>query len=124
MTLLDRLFGRAAVDELFSPAASVQRMLNVEAALVRAESQAGVIPAHVVEPIVSQCRVELFDLEALAEGSARAGNLTIPLIQQLATLVGAVDRDAVGYVHWGATSQDVIDTALALQLRRCTVAHR
>lgn len=117
MTLHGRLFGYAAVDDIFSPAASVQRMLDFEAALARAEAQAGVIPEQVVDPIVSRCRVELFDLDALAEGCALAGNLTIPLVQRLMALVTAVDRNAARYVHWAATSQDVVDTALALQLR-------
>lgn len=117
MTLTDRLFGSAAVDDLFSPTATVQRMLDFESALARAESKAGIIPADAGESIDSRCRVELFDLDALATGCARAGNLTIPLIQQLSALVMEVDPTAAAYVHWGATSQDVIDTALALQLR-------
>src|SRR5215472_15750188 len=118
MTLLDRLFGYDAVDELFTPAATVQRMLDFEAALARAESQAGVIPASHVEPIVNSCRVSLIDLDALARDAARAGNLIIPLIEQLSKRVAADDREAAKYVHWGATSQDVIDTALMLQLQR------
>ena len=117
MTLFGPLFGAVAVDEVFSPARTVQRMLDFEAALARAESQTGIIPGAAVDPIVSQCRVELFDLRILADGCARAGNLAIPLIQQLSASVATVDRDAARYVHWGATSQDVIDSALALQLR-------
>jgi 3-carboxy-cis,cis-muconate cycloisomerase len=118
MTLVGGLFGNPAVDEVFSPAASVQRMLDFEAALARAESQVGVIPAQLAGPIVRHCRVALFDLDALARDCARAGNLAIPLVQQLSALVAAGDPDAARYVHWGATSQDVIDTALVLQVNQ------
>ena len=117
MTLFDALFGATAVNEMFTSGATVQRMLDFEAALAGAESEAGVIPAGAVEPIRARCRAELFDLVALAAGAGRAGNIAIPLVQQLTALVDAVDPDAARYVHWGATSQDLIDTALVLQLR-------
>jgi 3-carboxy-cis,cis-muconate cycloisomerase len=117
MMIYDRLFRDTAVSEIFSAVNTVQRMLDFEAALARAESQTGVIPEHVSAPIVSQCRVDLFDLGGLADRCGQAGNLAIPVVEQLTALVDAVDHEAAGYVHWGATSQDVIDTALVLQLR-------
>ncbi len=117
MTLFEPLFGAPAVNAIFSPAGAVQRMLDFEAALAQAEAEAGVIPATAAERIRQHCDVEQFDLAVLATEAARAGNLAIPIIQRLTTLVAAVDPDASRYVHWGATSQDVIDTALVLQLR-------
>ncbi len=78
----------------FSPASSVQRMLDFEAALAQAEAEAGVIPATAAERIRQHCDVEQFDLAVLATEAARAGNLAIPIIQRLTTLVAAVDPDA------------------------------
>ena len=126
MLLLDGLFHDPAVDVIFSDAASVQAMLDFEAALSRAEAKSGVIPASAANSIASQCRAELFDLHALAQAAPSSGNLAIPLVKQLTALVAKQDTDAVRFVHWGATSQDVLDTALILQVRASldpTLAH-
>ncbi|MBV8820278.1 MAG: 3-carboxy-cis,cis-muconate cycloisomerase [Acidobacteriaceae bacterium] len=117
MALFDPLFGWHEVDELFTDHATVQRMLDFEAALARAEARTGLIPASVVEPIVCNCRAHFFDVATLAKSGARAGNVAIPLVKELTARVEASHRDAAGFVHWGATSQDVIDTATVLQLR-------
>ncbi|MBV9266906.1 MAG: 3-carboxy-cis,cis-muconate cycloisomerase [Acidobacteriaceae bacterium] len=117
MALLDRLFGWLAVDQVFTDATTVQRMLDFEAALAWAEAQAEVIPSSAVEPIAAMCDVRLFDLGAISESAARSGNIAIPLIKELTAKVAASDKKAAGFVHWGATSQDVIDTATILQLR-------
>jgi 3-carboxy-cis,cis-muconate cycloisomerase len=101
----------------FTPAGHVQAMLDIEAALAEALAEAGVIPAASVPPIRGAARAELYDLAALAEEAARAGNILIPLVKQLTARVAEVDAMAAGHVHWGATSQDVIDTAVVLQLR-------
>jgi 3-carboxy-cis,cis-muconate cycloisomerase len=111
------MFATEPMLALFSDRASVQRMLDVEAALARAEAQHGVIPAPAVEPIVAACNAERIDLAALAQAAAAAGNLAIPLVRQLTARVAEADPEAAKYVHWGATSQDVLDTALVLQLR-------
>jgi 3-carboxy-cis,cis-muconate cycloisomerase len=118
MTLYDSLFRYEAVTKLFTDAACLQAMLDVEAALARAESAARVIPSSAATAIAAKCRAELFDTKTLIEGAALAGNLAIPLVQQLRDLVAAHDNDAANFVHWGATSQDVIDTSLALRLRK------
>src|ERR1700688_5136550 len=60
---------------------------------------------------------EAFDANALAEAATRSGNLAIPLVKALTAAVARVDAEAARYVHWGATSQDVIDTAGMLTLR-------
>ncbi len=92
-------------------------MLDVEAALAEAEASLGIIPASAAGTIRAAARAELYDTEHVAADSTRAGNHAIPLITQLTQRVASQDPDAARYVHWGATSQDIIDTALALQLR-------
>jgi len=117
MNLLDPLFGSEAIDKIFADRSRLQRMLDFEAALARAEAGTDVIPESAAAPIANQCRADLFDLPALARAAASAGNLVIPMVKQLTDLVGKNDKEAVRYVHWGATSQDAIDTGLVLQLR-------
>src|SRR6516162_4214451 len=95
----------------------LQRMLDFEAALARVEAATGVIPKAAAEPIAKACKVSSFDLAALAEAAPRSGNLAIPLVRALTAKVGRSDPEAARYVHWGATSQDVIDTAAMLTLR-------
>jgi 3-carboxy-cis,cis-muconate cycloisomerase len=104
---------RAVCDDL----ACLQNMLDFEAALARAEAAAGVIPASAVGPIAKACKAGSFDLAGLAEAATRSGNLAIPLVKALTSEVAKADADAARYVHWGATSQDVIDTATMLTLR-------
>jgi 3-carboxy-cis,cis-muconate cycloisomerase len=98
-------------------ATTVQHMLDFEAALARAEAATGVIAGSAVEPIAKACKAESFDLAALAEAATRCGNLAIPLVKALTANVAKADGEAGRYVHWGATSQDVIDTAAMLTLR-------
>lgn len=118
MNLLDPLFRSQAIEKVFSNRATLQGMLDFEAALARAESRAGFIPASVAPAIEAKCRAELYDMTALARAAASAGNLAIPLVKQLTVLVAQKDKEASRYVHWGATSQDAIDTGRTLQLRQ------
>jgi 3-carboxy-cis,cis-muconate cycloisomerase len=122
MNLLDPLFGWDVTDKIFSDAVRVQRMLDFEAALARAEAKQSVVPNDVAAPIRHQCQVDLFDLSALGQEAASAGNLAIPLVKELTHLVAQDHPKAARYVHWGATSQDVIDTGLVLQLRDALAA--
>jgi 3-carboxy-cis,cis-muconate cycloisomerase len=118
MALLDPLFGSAAMCEIFSDTARLQRMLDFEAALSRAEARCGVIPADAAPAIVAKCKAELMDADALATATAAALNPAIPLVKQLTALVAKDDPEAARFVHWGATSQDANDTGLVLQMRR------
>ena len=118
MSLLDPLFRSPAVADILSDKSCIQAMLDFEGALARAESRAGVISSGAAGAIESKCRAELFDLGAIGESAAVAGNLAIPMIKQLTALVAQRDKDAARYVHWGATSQDAIDTGRVLQLRQ------
>lgn len=117
MRLLDPLFATDRMREIFSDANRLQRLLDFEAALARALAQAGVAPAASAPAIQAQCHAKLYSHEALAKSSALAGNLAIPLVKELTTLVAQSDSAAAGFVHLGATSQDAIDTGLVLQLR-------
>jgi 3-carboxy-cis,cis-muconate cycloisomerase len=115
--LTDALFTTEAMRALFSDRNRVQAMLDFEAALALAEAQAGVIPAPAAPAIKAQCRADLFDISALSRATADAGNPAIPLVKALTSLVARHDSEAARYVHWGATSQDAMDTGLVLQLR-------
>ncbi len=111
------LFGERDVAAQLSDQARLQALLDVEVALAEAESHVGVVPPSSVSPIARAARAELYDHVALGQEAARAGNIVIPLVKHLVRQVAAIDPDASRYVHWGATSQDILDTALVLQLR-------
>ena len=115
--LLAPMLSGAAVRAVCDDAAYLQNMLDFEAALSRAGAATGVIPAGAAGPITKACRAESFDIVALAEAATRSGNLAIPLVKALTANVARADADAARYVHWGATSQDVIDSATMLMLR-------
>ena len=120
--LLGVLFGDAEVDARFSDQARLQAMLDVEAALADAEAHLGIIPRAAATAIRAAARAERLDAGALASEAAEAGNLAIPLVKQLTRIVSAADPAAGRHVHWGATSQDIIDTGLVLQVRAAASA--
>ena len=115
--LYDELFSCSELTEILSDHACIHGMLQFEAALAKAEAQTGVIPKGAAQKITELCRVENFDLALLAKEAATAGNVAIPLLRQLTEVVAKQDKDAARFVHWGATSQDTIDTGFVLQLR-------
>ncbi len=107
------MFTTPEMAAIFAPAAHIRQMLAFEAALARAEAAAGVIPAAAVDLIAAACRDD-FDSAAIDAEAAVAGTPAIPLVRQLRARVAG---DAADYVHWGATSQDAIDSAAMLQIR-------
>lgn len=117
MPLFDALFGSSLVDAVFSDESRLRRMLDFEAALARAEARCGVIPAAATGVIADQCKPELLDAAALAQSTKLSANPAIPMVKQLTALVAQQNQDAARFVHWGATSQDVNDTGLVLQIR-------
>jgi 3-carboxy-cis,cis-muconate cycloisomerase len=117
MMLFNELFCYAVLEEILSDKSRVKGMLQFEAALAKAEARCGVIPEGSARKIAEQCGVEQFDLAAIAQEAARSGNAAIPLVKMLTEAVARQDKDAGRFVHWGATSQDAIDTGLVLQLR-------
>ena len=118
MELFDSLFRSQEVEKALSDRACLQGMLDFEAGLARAEARAGVIPSSAAMAIAAKCKAELFDVAELARAAKLAGNVAIPLLKALIGLVAQTDKDAARYVHWGATSQDAIDTGGVLQLRQ------
>jgi 3-carboxy-cis,cis-muconate cycloisomerase len=104
--------------EAFGQEAVCQAMLDFEAALARAQAAEGIIPAQAAAEIGLLCRVESFDVAAIVAASGRAGSLAMPLVKQLTERVAQHDPEAARYVHWGSTSQDVVDTAMVLATGR------
>jgi 3-carboxy-cis,cis-muconate cycloisomerase len=103
---------------VFGETEIVQNMLDFESALTRAQADEGLVPAAAAVCIAGVCKAELMDPPALVAASGRAGSLAIPLVKKLTETVALFDTAAAGYVHWGSTSQDVIDTAMVLAMRR------
>lgn len=110
----DTMFTTPEMSGIFSGRTLVQRTLDFEAALARAQSRAGMMPAAAAEAIGAKCRVDLFDVDALFRDGAEAGTLAVPLVGKLTDLV---EGEAKKFVHWGTTTQDAVDTAVMLQIK-------
>jgi 3-carboxy-cis,cis-muconate cycloisomerase len=108
------LFTTPAMRAVFSDEARLQRMLDVEAALARAQAQLGLIPTEAATEITANADIARFDLAAIGKATELVGYPIVPLVKALGQ---ACAGEAGRYVHWGATTQDIIDTALVLQLR-------
>lgn len=115
--LLDPLFSSAPMRNICGDKGLLGAMLDFEAALAHAESRCGIIPDNAAGPIARACDPSLYDAVALGHAARQAGNLAIPLVKALTKKVAEADPEAARYVHWGSTSQDVIDTATMLQMR-------
>lgn len=114
--LIDSLASTEALSEVFSDRSSLRAMLDFEAALARAEGRLGVIPASAAGAIEEVAKgFPLGDVNISRE-SMRAGTPAIPFVKLLTERVRGSEATAAGFVHWGATSQDVTDTALVLLL--------
>lgn len=116
--LIDCLVTTGPAAEAFTDAAVLGAMLDFEVALARAEAAAGVIPAGAADVIARAADVAAFDPAAIAEASRATATPSIPFVAALAARVQAIDPVVAGYVHFGATSQDVFDTAMVLCLAR------
>jgi len=113
-TIFAPLFNDEEVSNLLSDAAFVRELVEVEVALARAEARVGVIPLSAADAI-GKVTADRVDIAALTSGTVRSGFPIIALVQELRKQVSA---DAAPYIHWGATTQDIMDTACVLQLRR------
>jgi len=100
---------------LWSDVATLQAWLDVEAALARAQAELGIIPADAAAAIAAKADARLFDLPRLARDIAFAQHPLVPVLHQFEELCG---EPAAGFVHWGATTQNIFDTASALQMRQ------
>ena len=112
--MFERIFVPAEFRDALSDGAWLQAMLDAERALASAEARAGVIPAEAADAIAVACRASRFDPVAILEEGREPGNPVEPLVRALTEAVGG---NAGGYVHWGATSQDILDTAAMLVSR-------
>lgn len=117
-TVFEEFLSTQEIQAAFGETSIVQAMLDFEAALARAGANEGLIPEAAAVAIVGMCRAELFDLPALVQASGRSGSLAIPMVKKLTETIALFDPQAASYVHRGSTSQDVIDTAMALVTRR------
>lgn len=104
--------------EVFGENSVVQAMMDFEAALARAQAAEGLMPVAAAAAITGVCKADLYDVPAIVAQSGRAGSLAIPLVRKLTETVALFDKQAAGYVHWGSTSQDVIDTGMVLVTRK------
>ena len=113
----DRFLSTQEAVRGFGATALVQHMLDVEAALAKAQAEEGIVPAAAAAAIAAACRAERFDVQRIVADGAVAGSVAIPLVKALTAAVAANDAKAAAWVHWGGTSQDVIDTAMVLATR-------
>jgi 3-carboxy-cis,cis-muconate cycloisomerase len=112
--LTGALFADPEMAEILSDRRWLEAMLDFEAALARAEAEVGVIPAEAAAVIASCCETELYDIAEIGRRTTLAGNPAIPLVAMLTEKVREKDPAAAEFVHYGATSQDVIDTGLGI----------
>lgn len=108
------MFGSAAMRDVFSDQGYLQRCLDAEAALARAQACVGMIPEQAAHEITQRASVSMLDLERLKQDCENVGYPILGLVRQLAA---ACTGEAGRYVHWGATTQDIMDTAVVLQMR-------
>ncbi len=108
------LFGSAAMRAVFDDLTLLQKWLDYEAALARAEAAVGLVPTEAAAEITRSAQAEFFDTDAIKRGVDRTVHPLVSVIWQLSERCAG---DAGRYVHWGATTQDVMDTALILQIK-------
>ena len=111
--IMGTLYGSDAMRAVFDERSLFQRMLDVEAALARAQAGLGIIPADAAQSISGAARLENLDTAQLAESARTAGAPVVGVVAGLSRAAG----DAGAWTHWGATTQDIVDTAIVLQIR-------
>ncbi|MBV9248324.1 MAG: 3-carboxy-cis,cis-muconate cycloisomerase, partial [Acetobacteraceae bacterium] len=111
--VLGTLYGSDAMRAIFDERAYFQRMLDVQAALARVQARLGIIPADAAEPIAKAARVDNLRTEELAASARNVGYPVVGLVAGLSRAAG----EAGAWTHWGATTQDIMDTATVLQVR-------
>src|ERR1700730_5134140 len=108
------IFFTAPMRRIFADENRIQKYLDIEAALARVQARLGIIPREAAEKICRHCAVDQFDFAKLKAETERIGYPVLPAVQQLVALC----RDGLGeWCHWGATTQDITDTATILQIR-------
>lgn len=112
--LFESLLTTTEMSNVFDDVAIVQSMLDFEAALAKAQAQEGLISNDVAVIIARHCKARNFNIPELVMAARRAGSIAIPLVKALTQTVAAENQEAATKVHWGSTSQDVIDTGSVL----------
>jgi 3-carboxy-cis,cis-muconate cycloisomerase len=108
------IFGNEAMRQVWSDGGRIQKYLDFEAGLARAQARLGIIPQAACDEIVKHCKVELFDIDKLKKETERIGYPVLPVVAQLVKLC----KGGLGeWCHWGATTQDITDTATIMQIR-------
>ncbi|PIW28800.1 MAG: adenylosuccinate lyase [Rhodospirillales bacterium CG15_BIG_FIL_POST_REV_8_21_14_020_66_15] len=117
-TLFRDQFSTAAMRAVFDDAMTVQKWLDTEAALARAEASLSIIPEQAARDITRAADVSQYDLDAMREEMARTSHPIVPLVRAMAKACEKLGAKQSGeYVHWGATTQDIMDTGLVLQMK-------
>jgi len=117
MSLYSETFYADDINRLFSDRETISYLLRVEAALAQAQARLGVIPKEAAAVISASCKVDFIDEHKLKADVVLGGNAAIPLVQQLTKVIKNSDFEASKFVHFGATSQDIIDTATILAIK-------
>ena len=118
MRLIDSLATTAPLAEVFSDESVLSAMLDFEGALARAEARLGIIPQSAAEVIAAAAKAGNFDTAALSQATLRAGTPAIPLVTALTEQVRKSSPDAARFVHWGATSQRLLQSQQILGQNR------
>jgi 3-carboxy-cis,cis-muconate cycloisomerase len=118
-SLTARTLARPSFESAFEPPAFIAAMLAFESALAQAQAAEGLIPAASAQAIAAACDRIRIDADALVEEGKRSATLAVPLVKMLRSEVARASADSAKHVHFGATSQDVLDTAMALCLKTC-----
>ncbi|MBC3846303.1 3-carboxy-cis,cis-muconate cycloisomerase [Winogradskyella echinorum] len=117
MSLYTETFYAREITELFSDRSAIAKLLQVEAALAIAQAEVGIIPDSAAKIISDCCVIDAIDTISLKNDIVLGGNVAIPLVKQLTKIIKNRDFEASKYVHLGATSQDIIDTATILTIK-------
>ena len=117
VSIFDSFLTTPEMIAVFDDTAVVHAMFQFEGALARAQADEGLIPQAAATAIAGVCSAHLYDIPALIDAGRRAGALAIPVVKELTRTVALYDEEAARHVHWGSTSQDVIDTAMVLVTR-------
>ncbi len=117
MDLYNDIFHSEALKRFFSEKNTLQYLLLAEKALAQAQAENGIVPKEISETIGQYCDADLLDIKKLKHDIKQSGNAAIPLVKQLTQIIKNHDAEAAKYVHLGATSQDIVDTATVLQIK-------
>jgi 3-carboxy-cis,cis-muconate cycloisomerase len=115
-------FGTDELRAIFDDRGLLQSWLDAEAALARAQAAVGLIPAAAAVAISQAARAELLDWPAIKAGIDQTFHPIVPVVRELSRIASEITPEAGGYVHWGATTQDIMDTGVVLQVRAALLA--